>query len=101
MLTGTRMFAGEDIHQVQHLITQTEHVPPTRQVPGLPPMVDFVVARALKKDPTVRYQDAREFAADLAISAADLRSRDPSEPSDESTTTVKPEALSQKPPGAP
>ena len=29
-------------------------------------MLDFVVARALKKDPAVRYQDARELAADLA-----------------------------------
>src|SRR5260221_51287 len=101
MLTGTRLFAGEDIHQVQHLITQTEHVPPTRQVPGLPPMVDFVVARALKKDPTVRYQDARELAADLATCAAELRSRDPSEPSGEGSRTVKLEALSEKAPDAP
>jgi serine/threonine-protein kinase len=101
MLTGTRLFAGEDIHQVQHLITQTEHVPPTRQVPGLPPMVDFIVARALKKDPTVRYQDARELAADLATCAAELRSRDPSEPSGEGSRTVKLETLSEKAPDAP
>ncbi len=76
MLTGTRLFSGEDIAQVTHQITGFEHVPPSRQVPGLPAMVDFVVARALKKDPTLRYQDARELAGDLATLAAELRSRE-------------------------
>ena len=94
MLTGTRLFAGENIEQVQHLITQTDHVPPTRQVPGLPPMVDFVVARALKKDPAVRYQDAREFAADLATCLAELRSSEVSDPS--GSKTVKLEAMPEK-----
>jgi len=76
MLTGTRLFSGEDIHQVQHQITETEHVPPTRQVPGLPPMVDFVVARALKKDPAVRYQDAFELASDLRSALSELVDRE-------------------------
>jgi serine/threonine-protein kinase len=75
MLTGTRLFSGDDMAQVTHQITEFEHVPPTRQLPGLPSMVDFVVARALKKDPAVRYQDARELAGDLATCAAELRSR--------------------------
>jgi serine/threonine-protein kinase len=98
MLTGTRLFAGENMEQVQHLITQTEHVPPTRQVPGLPPMVDFVVARALKKDPVVRYQDAREFAADLATCAAEVRSIEVSDPAvrAEGSKTVKLEAAPEK-----
>ena len=91
MLTGTRLFAGEDMTQVQHLITTTEHVPPTRQVAGLPPMVDFIVARALKKDPAVRYQDAREFAADLATCVAELRSREVSDAS--GSKTVKMESI--------
>jgi eukaryotic-like serine/threonine-protein kinase len=94
MLTGTRLFAGENMEQVQYLITQTDHVPPTRQVPGLPPMVDFVVARALKKDPAVRYQDAREFAADLATCAAEVRSNEVSDPS--GSKTVKLEAAPEK-----
>jgi serine/threonine-protein kinase len=86
MLTGTRLFAGEDMAQVTHQITEFEHVPPTRQVPGLPGMVDFVVARALKKDPAVRYQDARELAGDLATLAAELRSREDITPGDGSRT---------------
>jgi hypothetical protein len=69
-------------------------VPPTRQVAGLPPIVDFVVARALKKDPAVRYQDAREFATDLVACAAELGSREVSDPS--GSKTVKLEAAPEK-----
>ncbi len=89
MLTGTRLFSGEDMAQVTHQITEFEHVPPTRQVPGLPAMVDFVVARALKKDPAVRYQDARELAADLATLAAEVRSAEDITPSGEGSRTVR------------
>ena len=89
MLTGTRLFSGEDMAQVTHQITEFEHIPPTRQVPGLPAMLDFVVARALKKDPAVRYQDARELAGDLATCAAELRSREDITPSGEGSRTVR------------
>jgi serine/threonine-protein kinase len=93
MLTGTRLYSGENIEQVQHSITQTEHVPPTRVVPGLPAMIDFVVARALKKDPAVRYQDAYELAADLETCLAELRGQGvATEPSGDKSRTVKMEA---------
>jgi serine/threonine-protein kinase len=61
---------------VSHSITYDEHEPPTRVNPDLPAMLDFVVARALKKDPAVRYQDADEMAADLHTCLAELRARD-------------------------
>ena len=56
-------------------------------------MLDFVVARALKKDPAVRYQDADEMAADLHTCLAELRGRqtDASDP-DSGSKTVKLEA---------
>jgi len=93
MLTGTRLFSGENIEQVQHSITQTDHLPPTRVVPGLPAMLDFVVARALKKDPAVRYQDAHELAADLGTCLAELRGQEAAtEPSGDSSRTVKMDA---------
>ncbi|HEY5897568.1 MAG TPA: serine/threonine-protein kinase [Burkholderiales bacterium] len=98
MLTGTRLFSGEDIHQVTHSITQVEHVPPTRTVPGLPAMLDFVVARALKKEPAVRYQTAHELAADLSTCLAELRSREhASEASADASKTVKLDALAKAP----
>ena len=93
MLTGSRLYSGENIEQVQHSITQTEHVPPTRVVPGLPAMIDFVVARALKRDPAVRYQDAYELAADLETCLAELRGQGAvTEPSGDKSRTVKMEA---------
>jgi serine/threonine-protein kinase len=73
MLTGRRLFSGTEMAQVSHSITYDEHEPPTRVNPELPAMLDFVVARALKKDPAVRYQDADEMAADLHTCLAELR----------------------------
>ena len=69
------LFSGTEMPQVSHSITYDEHVPPTRINPELPSMLDFVVARALKKDPAVRYQDADEMAADLHTCLAELRGR--------------------------
>jgi serine/threonine-protein kinase len=76
MLTGVRLFSGEDAPQIMHNVAHGEHEPPTRVIPGLPAMLDFIVARALKKDPTVRYQDAYDLAADLATCLAELRARE-------------------------
>jgi serine/threonine-protein kinase len=76
MLTGARLFAGEDAPQIMHNVTHLEHEPPTRVNPELPAMLDFVVARALKKNPAVRYQDTYELAADLATCLAELRGRE-------------------------
>ena len=76
MVTGVRLFAGDDVAQIAHNVTQVDPEPPTRLDPSLPAMLDFVVARALKKDPAVRYQDAHELAADLATCLAELRARD-------------------------
>jgi eukaryotic-like serine/threonine-protein kinase len=101
MLTGTRLFSGENIEQVQHSITQTDHLPPTRVVPGLPAMIDFVVARALKKDPKVRYQDAYELASDLETCLAELRGQGAAtEPSGDRSRTVKMEAKASDAPPA-
>jgi serine/threonine-protein kinase len=88
MLTGRRLFSGTEMAQVSHSITYDEHEPPTRVNTDLPAMLDFVVARALKKDPAVRYQDADEMAADLHTCLAELRAREesPSEPREGSTT---------------
>jgi serine/threonine-protein kinase len=76
MLTGRRLFSGSEMAQVSHSIAYDEHEPPTRVNPDLPAMLDFVVARALKKDPAVRYQDADEMAADLHACRAELQARE-------------------------
>jgi len=89
MLTGTRLFAGADSPQIMHNVVHVEHEPPTRIKPELPSMVDFVVARALKKDPALRYQDAYEFSADLGSLLTELRGRAPAAPAPDGTKTIK------------
>jgi len=86
MLTGGRLFGAEDMTQIMHNVTYQEHEPPTRLKPELPAMLDFVVARALKKDPASRYQDAAELAADLSTCFTELRARGAS-PAGEPTGT--------------
>jgi eukaryotic-like serine/threonine-protein kinase len=86
MLTGKRLFSGTEMAQVSHSITYDEHEPPTRVNAELPAMLDFVVARALKKDPAVRYQDADEMAADLHTCLAELQARDGEEEGEGSKT---------------
>ncbi|MEX1073625.1 MAG: serine/threonine-protein kinase, partial [Burkholderiales bacterium] len=77
MLTQSTLFAGQDVNQIAHSVTSTEPAPPSRAHPELPQMLDFIVARALKKDPSVRYQDAYEMAADLRDVLAEMRGRAP------------------------
>ena len=65
MLTRPQLFAGDDVTQIAHNVANSSTRRPRAAIPRMPPMLDFVVARALKKDPAVRYQDAYELAADL------------------------------------
>jgi len=103
MLTRAPLFAAEDTPQIAHNVTHLEHVPPSHANPEVTPMLDFVVARALKKDPAVRYQDATEMAADLRSCLAELRSRAAAggKDRDQVTKTVKLESTDDKAPQAP
>jgi serine/threonine protein kinase len=103
MLTGTALFAGEDTPQIAHNVTSVEHVPPSRLNPEVPSMLDFAVARALKKDPAVRYQDAYEFAVDLRTCLAELRSRETAAKKDQNggTRTLKLDSTADRAPLAP
>jgi len=103
MLTRTMLFAGDDVNQIAHNLATAEPAPPSRGNPGIPQIVDFITARALKKDPAVRYQDAYEMAADLRDALAEMRGRSPApRPADvEATHTLKLEAGSEKLPLAP
>ena len=96
MLTKTSLFAGQDVEQIAHNVNTVEHQPPSRNNPGVPPMLDFVVARALKKDPAVRYQDAFELCADLRDALAEMKGKAKREDTTDSTRTVKLEAGTEK-----
>ena len=99
MLTAVQLFAAEDTPQIAHKITRLEPEPPSHLNAQVTSMLDFVVARALKKDPAVRYQDAYEFAADLRTCLAELQSRAPAAAA-EGTKTVKLAAAASKAPPA-
>ena len=98
MLTRSMLFAGEDVNQIAHNVANAEPAPPSRANPGVPQIVDFIVARALKKDPAVRYQDAYEMAADLRDALAEMRGRAPAprERDTEATHTLKIEPGAEK-----
>jgi eukaryotic-like serine/threonine-protein kinase len=89
MLTGAMLFAGAESAQIAHNVTNLEHEPPSLRNPEVTSLLDFVVARALKKDPAVRYQDAYELAADLRTCLAELGGRAPAAAKGETTRTVK------------
>lgn len=75
MLTRASLFAGEDTVQILHNVSTVEHVPPSRLNRELPQMVDFMIAKALTKDPEVCYQTAYEFATDLRTCLTELGGR--------------------------
>jgi len=70
MLTGKPAFTGDDVTSVMFQILNVAPPAPSTLVPGLPEMLDFIVAKALAKTPDDRYQDAAEFSRDLRSAKA-------------------------------
>ena len=100
MLTGAMLFAGAESAQIAHNVRNLEHEPPSLRNREVTSLLDFVVARALKKDPAVRYQDAYELAADLRTCLAELGGRAPAGAKGDTTRTLK-MAAGAKPPASP
>jgi serine/threonine-protein kinase len=69
MLTGKPAFTGDDITSVMYQILNVVPPAPSTVNPAVPPVLDFIVAKALAKIPEDRYQDAAELARDLHDSA--------------------------------
>lgn len=62
MLTGKRLFYGENEYQTVQLVEQC-HVPPINRLnPKVPAVLDDVIYKALARDRDLRYQQADEFA---------------------------------------
>ncbi len=83
MLTGSKLYAGDDPSEVIYNVVDMRPVPPSyinRQVPA---MLDLVVAKAVEKDPEARYQDAHQLAVDLRTCLNELHALEDSV--DEST----------------
>jgi serine/threonine protein kinase len=65
MLTGRRLFRADNEAKLLALVLDSEVVPPTSLVEGLPEGFDQVVLRGLDRDPAKRYATAREMAIDV------------------------------------
>ncbi len=69
LLTGQRLFvkSSDTEAQIMIKISQCENhvVPPSTYNSDIAPEVDRIILRALEKDPTKRYSDAREFQSEL------------------------------------
>jgi serine/threonine protein kinase/Flp pilus assembly protein TadD len=65
MATGVPPFAGESAADILVGILEREPVPPQRLNPSLPPKLQDVVAKAMEKDRTLRYQSATDLRTDL------------------------------------
>ncbi|MDH5264943.1 MAG: serine/threonine protein kinase [Betaproteobacteria bacterium] len=90
MLTGITPFSGEDITQLMFQVVNGAVVPPSHVNRTLPPVLDYIIARALKKVPGERYGSAAEFAADLRnaipeVLAAEAQVRSRAEAADSET----------------
>jgi len=72
MLTGVTPFAGDDITQLMFQVVNGAAVPPSHVNRNLPSVLDYILARALKKIPDERYGNASEFAADLRDAIPDV-----------------------------
>src|SRR5205085_12505383 len=65
MLTGHRPFQGNSAATVSFKVVNREPVPATAFDAEFPPEVDYVINRAMSKNPAQRYQTGRELALDI------------------------------------
>src|SRR5580704_1988288 len=65
MLTGHRPFQGNSAASVCFKVANREPLPASAFDSAFPADVDYVIARAMAKDPVARYQTGREMALDL------------------------------------
>ncbi|MFM9133860.1 MAG: Stk1 family PASTA domain-containing Ser/Thr kinase [bacterium] len=65
MATGQVPFAAENPLSVAYQHVNSDVPSPSSLRPGTPPDVDALVARATRRDPDLRYPDARSFLADV------------------------------------
>jgi TolB-like protein/Tfp pilus assembly protein PilF/predicted Ser/Thr protein kinase len=78
MTTGVPPFAGETTGEVLEAIFTREPVPPDIRNPRVPAPLRRIIAKALEKDRTLRYQSAAELRADLQRLRGDANAGRPS-----------------------
>jgi serine/threonine-protein kinase len=72
LLTGVPPYQADNPLSVAYRHVNDDVPPPSERVPGLPPEIDALLARATARDPQRRPADARELRAELADVATRL-----------------------------
>ncbi len=67
MLTGQHPFIADTVPAITHKISHEAHVPLRELRPDLPPILDHVIERTLKKHPAGRYSMGMDLAGDLSL----------------------------------
>jgi eukaryotic-like serine/threonine-protein kinase len=65
VLTGYRPFQGNSAMTVSYKVVNRDPVPATVLDTELPPGIDYIIGRAMAKDPAQRYQRGMEMALDV------------------------------------
>jgi serine/threonine protein kinase len=65
VVTGYRPFQGNSAVTVSFKVVNRDPMPATLLDTGLPPGLDYIIARAMAKDPVQRYQRGMEMVLDL------------------------------------
>ncbi|MDQ4116323.1 MAG: protein kinase, partial [Actinomycetota bacterium] len=72
LLTGVPPYQADNPLSVAYRHVNDDVPPPSERVPGLPPEIDALVARATARDPEHRPADAHQLRAELAAVATGL-----------------------------
>jgi serine/threonine protein kinase len=74
-LTGRRLFLGRTDFETMQNVLERPIPPPSTLRPEIPTPLDYIVVRALERDPERRYPSARALADELETVVQDLRYR--------------------------
>ncbi len=91
MVTGVRPFTGPNLSNVIYQILNQEPVAPRQRNAACPERLERAILKALAKDPADRYEDVREFAADLKDVLAALPRRGAQRRRETTTAVVREE----------
>lgn len=65
LLTGASPFMDETIAVIIRKVLETEPPPPSSIIQEIPPELDQIISKSIKKDPDERYQNVSEMEIDL------------------------------------
>jgi serine/threonine-protein kinase len=69
-LTRRRLFTGESEGEIVTKVVTSNIDAPSKYAPSVPPALDAIALKALRRDPAERYQTARDMARDLEDAVA-------------------------------